>query len=235
MSSLQVSVACYKFEDLVDDGFQLDIADGQGTTWRLILYVYPDTDNVSGSFSLSPKEKNRTLVQGLKYQLRLAKAVLVSAEVLLVVRDQSGKVVHEHNIPMTTYRCQRNNAENSVVEFNFAKVSVLKEMLVDDDALIIDAIIQYDQGRLHVPKNPFNQNMLNLLDSEEDKDVFFNVEGRIMSAHKLILKANSSVLATLCIGESRKSLLFTFRIQSQKFSDLSYYSYMGGMYQGMLI
>jgi len=44
--------------------------------------------------------------------------------------------------------------------------------------------------------------MLKLLDSEEDKDVFFNVEGQIISAHKLILKANSSVLATLCSGGS---------------------------------
>jgi len=114
-----------------------------------------------------------------------------------------GKVVHEHIIPLTTYRCNRTKKENNEIEFEFANWPWLKDRLVDN-ALIIDAIVQYDQGRLHVPKNPFNDNMLKLLDSEEDKDVFFNVDGEIMSAHKLIIKTNSSVLANYCAGESSR-------------------------------
>jgi len=208
MSSSPVSVACFKFEELYYitigefEAAILDVADGHGTTWRLGFRVSDDSYNISGSMCLAPKSNNATLVQELKSFSN--RPIRLSAKVSLVVRNRLGKVVYEHNIPISTYRCNRtNNTVNNEIEFNFANWSALKEMLVDD-ALIIDAIIQYDQGRLHVPKNPFNDNMLKLLDSGEDKDVFFNVDGRIMSAHKLILKANSSVLATLCIGGSSR-------------------------------
>jgi len=60
---------------------------------------------------------------------------------------------------MTSYKCRRTNDNDNLVEFDFAKWPVFKEMLVDG-AIIIDAIIQYDKVILHVPKNPFRENML---------------------------------------------------------------------------
>jgi len=209
MSLSKVSVACFKFEDLFSEGreYKLDVADDQGTTWRLSLNGWEDDDNVRGGVGIVPETKK---IQGEGGKVfAFTPAIMFDAQVSLVVRNQSGDAVYEYNIPMSTYKASKEQG-TTMIEFDLVKWSVLKEMLVEDDRgspmshLILDAVIQYQKKSLYVPKNPFGQNMLKLLDSEEDKDVFFNVEGQIISAHKLILKANSSVLATLCIGESSK-------------------------------
>lgn len=198
MTSSQVTMACFKFEDVEDsyDEFCLDAEDGRGAKWQLMFNASPleerwgdaafGDDSVKGYLSLIH------LPDGMNQ-------LVINAKVSLVVRNQSGDVLYEYNMTSDLY----DSSPGSIVEFkDFAKWSALKEMLVDG-ALILDAIIQY-QGvtdpldNVIVPKNPFRENMLNLLDSEEDKDVFFNVEGQIIGAHKLILKANSSVLANYC-------------------------------------
>jgi len=197
MSSSPVSVACYKFEDFSEDGnydeYCLDIADGRRTIWQLLFNVNPIEERIDGNTYgddsvrgyITPTVEDR-----------------ITAKVSLFVRNQLGDIVHKHNIPTKTYH---NDDSYELEWFDFPQWPKLKEMLVDGKHLIIDAVIQYQDGApYYAPKNPFGQNMLKLLDSEEDKDVFFNVDGEIISAHKLILKANSTVLANYCAGGSSK-------------------------------
>jgi len=202
MSLSPVSVACYKFEDFSEDGnydeYCLNIADGRGTMWQLYFTVNPLEEQEDGS------THGDDSVRGYIYLFcdQPNDVDRITAKVTLVVRNQSGDVVHKHNIPTTTY-----HLDAEIDYFDFPEWPKLKEMLVEGKHLIIDAVIQYqndEQAPFYVPKNPFGQNMLKLLDSEEDKDVFFNIGSEIISAHKLILKANSTVLANYCAGGSSK-------------------------------
>ncbi len=69
----------------------------------------------------------------------------------------------------------------------------------------MDVIIQCVPKDCYIPPNPFGKNMLNLLESERDGDVFFKVKDMRFGAHWLILKANASVLANFCGGPSSNS------------------------------
>jgi len=210
MSSSPVSVACYKFENFKDNAYEymnygFNSSDVTGTTWQLCFYANPleeqddgttqGDDSVRGYFSLYYDEQP-TSVDRITYNID------ISVKVSLFVRNQLGDVVHKHNLPTKTYH---NDDSYELEWFDFPQWPKLKEMLVDGKHLIIDAVIQYQDGApYYAPKNPFGQNMLKLLDSEEDKDVFFNIGSEIISAHKLILKANSAVLANYCAGGSSK-------------------------------
>jgi len=232
MSSSPVSVACFKFkkeeeyDDWVDD-CQNEV-DGRGAMWQLQLQPSPleerpggitiGTDIVTGYFALTPSHGQPEGVERL-----------VTAKVTLVVRNQLGDAVYEYDITSKVY----DSSKGSYVEFDdFVKWSALKEMLIDG-ALILDAIVQYQEPKRKsfLPNNPFKGNMLKLLDCEEDKDVFFNVGGEIIGAHKLILKANSSVLATLCTGgSSRESPIHIKDTKPKVFRCILLYIYGGNCY-----
>ena len=169
MLSPPVSVACFKFEDLFSEGreYKLDVADDQGTTWRLSLNAWEDADNVRGGVGIVPQTR-KFQAEGGKVFAITPPLVIVDAQVSLVVRNQSGDAMYEHNIPMSRYEASKDQG-TTMIEFDLAKWSVLKEMLVEDDHgspmshLILDAVIQYEKTSLYVPKNRFGQNMLNLL------------------------------------------------------------------------
>jgi len=76
---------------------------------------------------------------------------------------------------------------------------------------IIDAIIQftYKEDHYHLPENPFVQNMLKLLESEDDVDVSFVVGNEQLGckrfgAHRLILRSNAPILSNFC-GDSENT------------------------------
>ena len=237
MFSPQVSVACFKFkqeeeyEDYWEDDCQNEV-DGRGAMWQLQLQPSPleerpggitiGTDTVTCYFGLTPSHAQPEGVGHL----------VITAKVTLVVRNQLGDSVYEYEIPPKTYGSS-STGTLGITEFDdFVKWSALKEMLIDG-ALILDAIIQYQEPKRKsfLPNNPFKGNMLKLLDCEEDKDVFFNVGGEIIGAHKLILKANSSVLATLCTGgSSRESPIYIKDTKPKVFRCILLYIYGGNCY-----
>lgn len=102
MSSSPVSVACYKFEDFSEvvncEEYCLNIADGRGTMWQLYFTVNPLEEQDDGS------TRGDDSVRGYIYLCDQPNDVdRITAKVSLFVRNQSGDVVHKHNIPTTTY------------------------------------------------------------------------------------------------------------------------------------
>jgi hypothetical protein len=56
--------------------------------------------------------------------------------------------------------------------------------------------------------------MLNLLDSEDHADVFFEVDGEKIAAHRLILEVNAPVLANVCGEESSATPVACSKVQN---------------------
>ena len=236
MSLSPVSVAYYKLEDFGGDNCKYSyeeccsvVADGRGLIWKLSFFgaLLEEQDGTTGEDA----------VQGY-FRLWCDQPTgvdCITAKVTLVVRNQLGEIVHKHNIPTKTYKY--NDAAADIGYLDFPKWPKLERMLVDN-ALIVEAVIQYQGGRpFYLPKNPFGQNMLKLLDSDEDKDVFFNVDGEIVSAHKLILKASSSVLATLCSGgsSSKESPIHIKDTKPEVFRHLLNFLYGGNLGDGLIV
>lgn len=69
-----------------------------------------------------------------------------------------------------------------------------------DNSLIIEMVVEdefLDTRIFNLPRNKLARNALELLASGEDADVFFQVNGVQLPAHKLILKMNATQLHRL--------------------------------------
>ena len=107
-------------------------------------------------------------------------------------------VGHEHEGSVTIYFSSSPANQNENLRRQTA--SVTRDLV--NGVLIVDAVIQFPrkEGHFHIPKSPMVQNIFQLLDDEEDKDVFFKAdddENMVFSAHKLILKANAPLVGKL--------------------------------------
>mmetsp|Transcript_3191 Transcript_3191/g.8147 ORF Transcript_3191/g.8147 Transcript_3191/m.8147 type:complete len:227 (-) Transcript_3191:852-1532(-) len=205
----QVSVARFKFEDVEEqlDEFCVDAA-CKCFSWQLLFQVYGDeNENIRFYFSLTSLPRS---------QIKQFDGDPVTARVSLVVRNRSGDVAYEYDIPTKTYD---HNFDWSDDDWNYDFIkwpTLLENDVIVHGALIVDAIIQCpgelshlptDDFHFHVPANPFGRNMLKLLESGEDADVFFKVGNEQFGAHKLILRANAAVLADFCGRSSNKSVI----------------------------
>lgn len=206
--SSQVSVVRFKFgpwsddeeeEDFWDEAVE-DAADNRlGILWQLQFNVNYHDGSVTNYFAISPANNNETLRH--------------TANVTLIFRNSSGDAAYEFSIPTQTYVTDHsdddwhdNMQENSKNFINWSELKK-KDVLVNG-VLIVDAVIQFPrkEGHFHVPNSPMVQNIFQLLDDEEDKDVFFKTDDEeIFSAHKLILKANAPLLANCCGPDSSPS------------------------------
>ena len=198
-SPSQVSLARFQFdyeevfndEDVsVEDWYDevvRNATDSTGTEWQMMFQNDVDDDSVRFYVSLIS-----CLCE--KYG---EDPYTITAQVSLVVRNELGDALYEFKIPARGYHSYE---FDDSYWHDFAKWSALKDMFIGRGTLVVDAIIQYHQHvkEFHVPSNPFVQNMLKLLDSGEDADVYFKVEDEVIGAHRLVLKANSTVLANYC-------------------------------------
>ena len=195
----QVSVARFKFEAFIleyGSGCE-NVVDGRGTKWQLDFVGFEhDLDSElynSGNFyfCMSPKCIQHTKTPSV-----------ITAQVTLAVRNQSGDIVYEYNIPTKTYGSEVDDVGYIVHKKDFSNWSDVKKMLVRGN-LIVDAIVQYHQEEkdcLYVPANPFGQNMLKLLENNQYADVMFRVgdSQELFPAHRLILNMNAPALANFC-------------------------------------
>ena len=204
--SSQVSVVRFKFgpwsddeeEDFWDEAAK-DAADNRlGILWQLLFNVCHE-GSVYIFFGISPANNNETLRH--------------TANVTLIFRNNSGDAAYEFRIPTRTYVTDHSDhdwyddmEENSKNFINWSELK--KKGVLVNGVLIVDAVIQFPrkEGHFHVPNSPMVQTIFQLLDDEEDKDVFFRTDDEeIFSVHKLILKANAPLLANCCGSDSSPS------------------------------
>ena len=74
--------------------------------------------------------------------------------------------------------------------------------ILQDGALIGEMTTEeeVEQASFHLPPNPAVNNLLQMLESGCLADVFFQVDGTTLSAHRLMLEANAPVLASFFEG-----------------------------------
>ena len=69
-----------------------------------------------------------------------------------------------------------------------------------DGALLVDVHLQFQPKSITIPPSPLVGNLLKLLDDSESADVKFKIKRTVITAHKLILKANAPILFDFCKG-----------------------------------
>lgn len=116
---------------------------------------------------------------------------------------------------------------------------------IRDNSLIIEMVVEdevLDTRIFNLPRNKLARNALELLDSGEDADVFFQVNGVQLPAHKLILKMNATQLYSfLTSGDSSSVViegttpeLFLFMLRYIYGDDDPEFDYLAKHYQEII-
>ena len=89
--------------------------------------------------------------------------------------------------------------------------------------------LQYHEelDQLYVPPNPFNANMLALLENGDDADISFRIGEVTIPAHVLILRTNAPVLADLFDGRATDTPVSIEGISPSAFRDVLRFVYGG--------
>lgn len=131
----------------------------------------------------------------------------VSLRFEIVVRNATGGIaINTHVRAMSEHRTY------GVAVANRSDFLLKDKDILLNGALSIDVVMQYKTQISPAPaptQGNFSQNLLKLLDNEDGfADVKFKVQGTVIPAHKMILKANGAIfLYGLCEGKRKGSVI----------------------------
>ena len=144
-------------------------------------------------YKLNPYKKNP-----IKSKEAKSLGYSIKSCVTLIARDETGAIAKKRKF-VTAHGALKpldETEEESLNGVQFLDGSTARSILVDN-ALIIELEVEddiIDISSFNLPASTLQSSVLGLLDSGDDADVFFTVEGISLPAHKLILKLNAKQL-----------------------------------------
>eukprot|EP00579_Thalassiosira_antarctica_P010441 CAMPEP_0201910386 /NCGR_PEP_ID=MMETSP0903-20130614/1778_1 /ASSEMBLY_ACC=CAM_ASM_000552 /TAXON_ID=420261 /ORGANISM="Thalassiosira antarctica, Strain CCMP982" /LENGTH=386 /DNA_ID=CAMNT_0048445011 /DNA_START=241 /DNA_END=1401 /DNA_ORIENTATION=- len=163
--------------------------DQYGKGWILDIFIeysqHPNFDDHEVSIRLRccGSKGSARVVESLGYTLK--------CHIKLLVQDGDGHFIEEE-LTLDNHNHARGG--------NFKRVLISNGGILEEDgSLIVEVIVSYqiEHSSFSLPESPVVKNLLKLLSSGEDADVFFHIDDDIIPAHKLILKMNAPFLASL--------------------------------------
>ena len=177
--------------------------DANGNCWRLHLYPGGCRDSVEEGMIavilINIGEEDVTCKSSFTVRNSLGYAVLTESDYAFHIFPSHGREGFGYGYSDTKFM----KRERILDEQN--------DILINGTSLHIDISIDAMPAKkeLYHPPTPLVTNMLSLLESGEDSDVMFQVDGQTVKAHLPVLRANAPVLADL------------FRKQGKIFQDSS--------------
>ena len=163
----------------------------------------------------------------------------------LIARDETGAIAKKRKFVTANGALKPldETEEESLNGVQFLDGSTARSILVDN-ALIIELEVEddiIDISSFNLPASTLQSSVLELLDSGDDADVFFIVEGISLPAHKLILKLNAKQLYsfftsddTTVIIEGTTPELFKFMLRYVYGDDQPDFKYLVDHYQEVI-
>jgi len=166
--------------------------------------------------------------------------------VTLIARDETGSIVKKRKFATNAdgdLKPLNETEEESSNGVRFLDGPTARSILVDN-ALIIELEVEddiIDISSFNLPASTLQKNALELFDSGEDADVFFQVNGISLPAHKLIFKLNAKQLYsfftsddTTVIIEGTTPELFKFMLRYVYGNDQPDFKYLVEYYQEII-
>lgn len=225
--SLKPSVLRFKFEGFESlpigdrDHVESDIVDdSHGYAWRLRLCPGGDSESEDGMIRLD---------------LEIVGEKDVCVNFSFIIRDARGRVYYEeHRARNILFKAGEDIAWGCPDFIKRFEILDKTNNILLNGSLLIDVLIQVkpDLNSFHTPTSPLAKNMLKLLENEDDTDVTFKVKRTIIPAHKIVLKANASILFGFCEGSKKGTHIVIKDVIPKIFRIIIRYAY-GGEIPGL--
>ena len=136
-------------------------------------------------------------------------------QISFIIKNAEGKVHHEDASCIGIFKTY--NSSDTLI-WNFQNIQFIRYSEVVDRTnkilsrqgalnFYVDLQFKPEPKELYKPFNPLEKNLLSLLDNGSDADVKFSVQGEEILAHKLILKAGSPILSSICEGADKETAI----------------------------
>lgn len=120
----------------------------------------------------------------------------IDVTVSFILRNAKGRVAHEHRRGIRHF--EGGKSMRFIYLNEWTKIISRPNKILTGEELTIEVEIYRVQRERPAALSPFARNLQKLLDDEDTADVSFDVQGTTIFAHKALLYANASVLATFC-------------------------------------